>query len=701
MISNISPANKSHIDDMQHQYAMASINSKSQTANSVINITNANSPTEILRQSPGSDSDMVPASKLAKAYYEFIKAPSQNSSKARLFKELYNKNLPSEVANAKMSEGRESIKNLLGMMAGNINNKKDNKTLQTIYSQLIAANGDAKKESKIEAGLKELLVKYGKDSLKGHVAEFKEMCRDAWKEYHKISSDTGESINDNLIFSESLEACENVIEKTLEGLLHSGADIHSLAQYGNFFSNGCSAITHTLLHQETPDSEEKTHMPEPNNAKPADPPLSSPPMHGQGAINIHVEGSKATTVVNGDSLPTQKTLEQDLISLGIKLLGDSSPELKEHKVEMLKTILNLVKESVKNNRGDGFLQNLQEITQKPPAATAVADLQELNYATPHNPPTEGEISITPLINSGQGKDTSGTDPVISDPTEIDSSINLKTERLDLKSNAARKGENRQAIDATFAPLVTKIHKASVETPQALQVANSSADYNRAGDGINNLAHQPMNLYDAARGVNDAVRGVIDALSEVPGSVKKIQQPLPSQANKPEVIKVRSDIIRENVANSPSIAGGNNSGTYASGSNSVNPVVHELPAASARKMAQNSEQKFIQPDSNGKNIRFNTGGSASVNNSGAGVKDAAGNQSQNQDNSKIKQKFTVKFSPRIHTTVRTIDPFNNLSSPSRSFVQQFNHDIYAGSKDKPHNAGNNIAKDPVNNPGGNA
>lgn len=44
MISNISPANKSHIDDMQHQYAMASINSKSQTANSVINITNANSP---------------------------------------------------------------------------------------------------------------------------------------------------------------------------------------------------------------------------------------------------------------------------------------------------------------------------------------------------------------------------------------------------------------------------------------------------------------------------------------------------------------------------------------------------------------------------------------------------------------------------------------------------------------------------------
>ncbi len=119
------------------------------------------------------------------------------------------------------------------------------------------------------------------------------------------------------------------------------------------------------------------------------------------------------------------------------------------------------------------------------------------------------------------------------------------------------------------------------------------------------------------------------------------------------------------------------------------------------MAQNSEQKFIQPDSNGKNIRFNTGGSASVNNSGAGVKDAAGSQSQNQDNSKIKQKFTVKFSPRIHTTVRTIDPFNNLSSPSRSFVQQFNHDIYAGSKDKPHNAGNNIAKDPVNNSGGNA
>ncbi|CCP06187.1 hypothetical protein BN440_1138 [Erwinia amylovora MR1] len=236
MVNNISPANKSHIDDMQYQYAMASINSKSQTANSVINITNANSPTEILRQSPGSDSDIVPASKLAKAYYEFIKAPSQDSSKARLFNELYNKNLPSEVANAKMSEGRESIKHLLGMMAGNINNNKDNKTLQTIYSQLLAANGDAKKESKIEAGLKELLVKYGKDSLKGHVAEFKEMCRDAWKEHHKISSDTGESINDNLIFSESLEACENVIEKTLEGLLHSGADIHSLAQYGNFFS---------------------------------------------------------------------------------------------------------------------------------------------------------------------------------------------------------------------------------------------------------------------------------------------------------------------------------------------------------------------------------------------------------------------------------------------------------------------------------
>lgn len=680
MTCHITSNNRNQIIDLNNLCARSNENSKSGVAGS---ITGLNNDPSVFR-----------------AVKNFSCYPSQDKAISALQYALCMKNLPCDVVNAEMSEKGKSVKSLLGLIAGNISNEEDKKTLGRVYSQLIEARGDLEKEAEVGKDLNSLLIKYGKASLDGHVANFLDVCRHAWTSNHKIAGSL-DDMDDNFIFSMSLLACHNVLENIIEKISEQRLDFNSIAQQADLFQGACASIAHTLINHDNQDTGPQERLPEPSRPKTLDPQVSAPASNGHGPINIHVEGSTANATINGNSSPTLTTPNLALIDFATKLVETRPEDLTETKVQLINKALDLIRDS--HNRGDGgIIQNLQSVTpaQQVSSHEPVSANQRLAQVV-QQPDTSAAEKPADSANSESQRMSAkrlqplplANDIAEIDFTEIDSAAAFSTaivpkmipgtRRQDLNQSAERNSTAPELKGKTTKPEQSETPAKLVETTQTEQVTYSV-------DKMVDLTSQVADAVDE-RSIREApllhaAKQVAESLSELSNNISvAMKQPSDSQAHPRDGMGIHSGGNPNNPLYSPS----KDSGIDETKISTDNPSVDGGPRANFKKIADFFEKKYTRDHSN--NTPFGAGNSISGNNNESGTKSSAERKSHQQNKNENSQSSTIGNSPRIYTTNRSFDPFNKRSTPSINYFRQFSSGSTGINKDESHKSENNIGE----------
>ncbi|CAO97724.1 hypothetical protein [Erwinia tasmaniensis] len=673
MTYNITSSNRSQIIDLNKLCARNDENRQSGVAGSITTLSNDPSVVRVVK--------------------DFSCYPSQAETVSALLGALSMKDLPPEVANTTMSQNGESVKSLLGLIAGNIEDKQDKKTLEKIYSQLIDAKADTKKEAKVGPDLNRLLVKYGKDSLNNHVATCLDACRQAWAYNHTVTG-SPDNIDDNCIFSTSLLGCHNVLNDVIEKISNPGSDFNLIAQQAVFFKDTCASIPLTLINHDNQDIGPKEHSTEPNRSKMLDPQVSARANNGPWPINIHVEGATANATINGNSSPTPTKSDQALINFATKLLYARPEDLTETKVKLINKALDLAREHDRNNGGaDGILQNLQHVTpvQDIISYESVSANQRLAQVI-HQPdtsaaekPADSADSESLIMNAKRlqphplANDIAEIDAVAVSSTATPSEMIPKILRQDLNRSAERTSTAPELKERTNKPEQSEIPEKWVETIQtelvAYSVGNKVGLTSLVADAVDESSIRETPLLHAAKQVS----GLSDNIPV------EVTQPSDSRTHPRDGAGIHS--------------GGNPNNPFDSGSKDSRSDERDIFADNqpayggsgsyVQQTVNRFEKEFIRLRP--KATPFVSGNSIFGNNSESGAKSSAERKSHLQDTTKYNRFAITGNSPRIHTTNRSFDPFNQRSIPLMNHVRQFSPGITGINKGESKKAENNLGE----------
>jgi hypothetical protein len=207
------------------------------------------------------------------------------------------KDLPQPLVEAELSPVGERVKNLVGVIYGevkNSNNQDDIKTLDTICGKLIAAKGDAEKESKIKGQLAGLVTKYGTPAFEKTINTFIDNCAQAWQEHHDARSI---NVEDKQTFKACQDVCKSVLRSLVSDLNNPKLPWETIGQKMNQFVDACAAMSKTLTFHELKPASPAAGDPvpkgpaspytEPGN-KPDVQSLTLPAGPGNGPITLHI-----------------------------------------------------------------------------------------------------------------------------------------------------------------------------------------------------------------------------------------------------------------------------------------------------------------------------------------------------------------------------------------------------------------------------
>ncbi|MEB5957522.1 hypothetical protein MXE97_22695, partial [Escherichia coli] len=303
------------------------------------------------------------------AFLSFYRMPSQSHIAGQLFLDMAQENLSPDFNNAPLSKGGESIRNLLGIISGEVM-PQDMGLFNDVCERLINAKGKEKDERNVAKDLSTLMSKYGEVALNKFISKYTEHCREAWRQHH-VGHDA--DTHDEMIFHKDILACQAVLQKQIKTLIKPNQSWLTMKTHSKYFEHGCMALSKTLrnfdagyLHQplvepvkDQPSSGEGGNAPEvvPNTTD-----LVCKGGHHISQINIGEIWNSTITFGDGQC--------QAAASLGVKILESSLNE-KTQEV-LLNKLINTFDNRAKNGGKDPFIKYIHTVssyTDKPSATS--------------------------------------------------------------------------------------------------------------------------------------------------------------------------------------------------------------------------------------------------------------------------------------------------------------------------------------------
>jgi hypothetical protein len=227
----------------------------------------------------------------------FIKNPHQTRLAQSAVLSGMQKDLPQPLIKAELSPAGERVKNLVGVIYGEVKNSNhpdDIKTLDNICNKLIAAHGNAEKESKIKGDLSGLVTKYGAPAFEKTINTFIDNCAQAWQEHHDARSI---NVENRTTFTADLDVCKSALHDLVKDLNDPKLAWEMTGQKMNQFVDGCTAISKAMtFYNPEPASpaagEPVRNSPAVPQAEPGNKPdvqsLTLPAGPGNGPITLHI-----------------------------------------------------------------------------------------------------------------------------------------------------------------------------------------------------------------------------------------------------------------------------------------------------------------------------------------------------------------------------------------------------------------------------
>ncbi|NEG98814.1 hypothetical protein GQQ22_08725 [Pantoea agglomerans] len=240
----------------------------------------------------------------------FVKRVDQQVNVDKYFNSLTKDNFPASGISNKIDMPFEKAKVLLGAIKEFVTSPEDKKLYNQIVKTASKSGVTEKQMYKLAPEFDYLVTKYGKAAFTNVIEQFKEACRDAWKNKHPDYQGT---VDDSVIFIKSALACSNLLEHHQASLTGetdkskpNAMIYNSIMNYVGFVESACKAYANCLQHHDgeinTAAAEKSRPLlsAEKNDAKPEGTikiPVSPGgvsqqiPVPQNGVVNINIAGS--------------------------------------------------------------------------------------------------------------------------------------------------------------------------------------------------------------------------------------------------------------------------------------------------------------------------------------------------------------------------------------------------------------------------
>ncbi|QQG29081.1 hypothetical protein JFY74_03170 [Pectobacterium carotovorum] len=186
---------------------------------------------------------------------DFKKKPNESECARKAFDELARKGFSGNNSHLEFRDTqlfnrqREDVKNILGIICPYISDEKDKKTFDNIIHTLSKDKEYSWKEwtqeNKLGKAISELMIRYGSEALRQFVEEYRDICVDAWKEYHP-----GLETNCDEIFTEQERRYAALVGSMKDDLIKTqeGNTFLALKYYAAQFKDLNVSLAKTLRH---------------------------------------------------------------------------------------------------------------------------------------------------------------------------------------------------------------------------------------------------------------------------------------------------------------------------------------------------------------------------------------------------------------------------------------------------------------------